>query len=355
MDDDLDALLDSALDTMTEQDHALEREKLQQEAAAQTLLNEAMSGAGGGGLAGMMGGEGSMPGMDAEMIKALGGLMSILQKGPDAMENASDEEMAAITAQLQSTLDQLKLHPDLSSDDANQLGGMKKMMEQLNSLEKGQSEGPNGEPALSEEEFSARKEELTKMLESMSAPGGLMGGAGGGGPDLPAFPFGQFGSAAAGAAAAANAAGVPLPPLPEALLGGAANGLHPASNGAPMSEEEACRQVFELTLGILQEKEIEQPFLKLREAYGPWLEANRASLTPEDLARFENQFRVATEMCGFFEKEKVSDVLKDGGASSTEQRAAVLERFGTLMAELHSFGEVPPSLFPEAAEPETSE
>ena len=343
MDDDLDALLDSALDTMTAQDTALEQERLAQEAAAQSLLNEAVS------ASAAAGGDGApLGGMDADMLQALGGLMAILQKGPDAMENASDEEMAAITGQLQSTLDKLKSHPDLKAEDAGQLGDMTRMMEQLSALEKGQAEGPAGEPPMSEEAFNARRDELTAMLEKMGAPGGLMGGAGGGGPDLPPFPFGDMTpSAAAAAVAAANAAGVPVPPI-------AANPTAPPSGSgadeAALSEEEACRQVFEMTLGILQEKEIEQPFAKLRAAYGPWLAANAAALPDEERVRYEQQHRVAGEMCDFFEKERISEVLKEGGEASAARRAEVLERFGTLMAELHSYGEVPPTLFPELAE-----
>lgn len=311
MDDDLDALLDNALETMNEQEEALEREKKAHEAAAQTLLNEALGGNAG-------------PGMDGDMLKTLTNLMSILQKGPEAMENASEEEMVAIQAQLQNTLDQMKKHPGLTAEDQTQLGSMSKMMDHLNAMEKG-SEPSHGsdDPPLSEEEFNKRREELTKMLEAMGSPGGIMGGAGGGGPNLPPFPFANLASAASSSE-------------------GKANGPPP-----PVSEEDACRQVFELTLGLLQEKDIEQPFAKLRAAYGPWLETHADTLSPEEKTRYENQYRVAGEMCEFFKVSKVSEVLKEGSGASTEERAAILEKFGTLMAELHSFGEAPSDLFGE--------
>ena len=56
---------------------------------------------------------------------------------------------------------------------------------------------------------------------------------------------------------------------------------------------------------IISKDSLYQPMKNLKEAFPGWLEDNWQTISDEDLERYNNQLDKVTEICDFFEKEKL--------------------------------------------------
>ncbi|XP_034039588.1 peroxisomal biogenesis factor 19 isoform X2 [Thalassophryne amazonica] len=89
----------------------------------------------------------------------------------------------------------------------------------------------------------------------------------------------------------------------------------------------------------LLSKEVLYPSLKeITTKYPEWLDANRASLSPEDYQRYEQQARVMGDICKHFERE-------DEGAADKEN---TFEAVMDLMQQLQDLGQPPKELAGDA-------
>ncbi|XP_057713696.1 peroxisomal biogenesis factor 19 isoform X2 [Corythoichthys intestinalis] len=89
----------------------------------------------------------------------------------------------------------------------------------------------------------------------------------------------------------------------------------------------------------LLSKEVLYPSLKeITTKYPEWLEANRSSLSPEDVQRYEQQARIMSEICQRFEKEEDGDKVFEGIMDLMQQ----LQDLGQPPKELA--GDAPPGL-----------
>lgn len=98
-----------------------------------------------------------------------------------------------------------------------------------------------------------------------------------------------------------------------------------------------------LMQGMMQNllsKDVLYPALKdLREKYPGWLEDNKVSLTSEEFARYDNQYKVVGRICSEYEAESSSD--------SDDVRKKRFEKLLGLMQQMQECGQPPSELVGE--------
>lgn len=261
--DDLDALLDDAVETLKAQDTDIERERQVSEKAAEDLLNSAL-------------GDNTS---EDPLMKALGELMGVLGKGPDSLQ--SESEVKRIEALLASTLSAVEGAGELTCEDKASLENCKNLIGKL-----------QHDDAGSEKD----REEMAAAIER------------------------DFQKLSAGVA---GTAGYQKSEVPEGDLS-------------------------EMFANMLSPEVLRDPFIALRDAFGPWLVENGDALPTDDRTRFEQQYRLAGEISNLMESEGLIEALQrqmSGEEEADDTTKNLLDRFTDLVSELQALGSPPESLF----------
>lgn len=263
-DDDLDALLDEAVESIRQQDSVIEKERLANEAEADSLLKAALGENG-----------------DDPLAECFGKLLGVLQRGPDALEAEGGlKSMEELIGKVMSTLE----GSAMSGEDREGLESCRKMLDQLKD---GESLDPNSEVG----------KELEVELEKLRARVGDVG----------------------------------------------------VESSGP-GEESAPNPLENILHDMMRPEVLRDPFIALRDAFGPWLEANEGSCSDEDRARFREQYRLATKIAGMLEGDGLVEVLQRQMSATGEEEAnaetkALLDTFTELVSELQAQGAPPENLF----------
>ncbi|XP_077470764.1 peroxisomal biogenesis factor 19 [Stigmatopora argus] len=107
------------------------------------------------------------------------------------------------------------------------------------------------------------------------------------------------------------------------------------SGGGGGGDDANILPIMQSIMQNLLSKEVLYPSLKeITAKYPEWLEANRSSLSPEDVQRYEQQAKVMGEICQRFEKEEDGDQVFEG----------IME----LMQQLQELGQPPKELAGDA-------
>ncbi|KAM3866486.1 peroxisomal biogenesis factor 19 [Diretmus argenteus] len=119
----------------------------------------------------------------------------------------------------------------------------------------------------------------------------------------------------------------------------ALEGLGLDEGGEGGGEDGNILPVMQSIMQNLLSKEVLYPSLKeITAKYPEWLDANKATLSPEDYQRYEQQAKIMGDICKQFEKEE------DGGA----EREGTFERILELMQQLQDLGQPPKELAGDA-------
>ena len=262
--DDLDALLDDAVETLKAQDTDIERERQVSEKAAEDLLNSAL---------------GDQNSSEDPLMKALGELMGVLGKGPESLQ--SEDEVKRIEALLASTLSAVEGAGELTSEDKASLENCKNLIGKLQHEDTGSEKD---------------REEMAAAIER------------------------DFQKLSAGV----------------------------AGTSADQKTEVPDADFSEMFANMLSPEVLRDPFIALRDAFGPWLAENGGSLTPDDRTRFEEQYRLAGEISKLMESEGLIEALQrqmSGEAEADDATKNLLDRFTELVSELQALGSPPETLF----------
>ncbi|XP_019739400.1 peroxisomal biogenesis factor 19 isoform X2 [Hippocampus comes] len=93
----------------------------------------------------------------------------------------------------------------------------------------------------------------------------------------------------------------------------ALEGLGLDEGGEGEGDDANVLPIMQSIMQNLLSKEVLYPSLKeITTKYPEWLEANRSSLSPEDVQRYEQQAKVMGEICQRFEKEEDGDKVFEG-------------------------------------------
>ena len=319
-DDDLDALLDSAIQTMDQQDKELEAESRAREAAVAQLVAEQESAAR----------HSQQPtGDEAKLLEAVQALMSILSKGPEALEKAPDDEMRRVQEVLANTLETMKSSGDVSEAEHAQIAQCSEM---LRKIEK--SEHTSAPPTAEE------VAEMQKLIASMSQLSNEQLAAGTAGP--------AAASSSSEAAAGGSAQGEMTDEMMAEHLKRIAE-LHQeavggSGGGGPSITDQ---QLGDLLANLLKPESIVGPFRSMAKAYPLWFEKHASSVPADDLLKFQQQHVKMVEVCELLDEGSLDAALKP---EATEHDRERLSKFSVLLEELHSFGAPPESLHELIAE-----
>eukprot|EP00758_Cryptobia_borreli_P005190 Tbor_TRINITY_DN4772_c0_g1::TRINITY_DN4772_c0_g1_i1::g.17088::m.17088 len=320
--DDLDALLDDAISTVDANDKKISDEQKQRDNKADELMSELAASF-------QDNNNNNMPSaVDADMMKALGELMGVLGKGPEFLDNAPPEEMERVESMLRTTLQSIGQRQGLTSADKNALDDCYSLLHKIK-----EEEEATGQGEYTAEQISTMQKELQALLPNMnyqdlnisdSDIGRRLGS-------------GEEGSSGGG--------------------GG--------SSGGGSSSDIPSDAAMSLFKDILQPEILRDPFIALKDAFGPWLAANRARLSEGELHKYECQYRLAREISELVERDGLCEILtqqlgvvpgmnnndnKEASRESEEEvarKTVLLDRFSELVAELQTYGEPPKDLFPE--------
>ncbi|XP_028328877.1 peroxisomal biogenesis factor 19-like [Gouania willdenowi] len=120
-------------------------------------------------------------------------------------------------------------------------------------------------------------------------------------------------------------------------------GLGLDDSGNAGSDDGNILPIMQSIMQNLLSKEVLYPSLKeITTKYPEWLEANKATLSPDDYQRYENQAKVMGEICSQFEKEEQGAADKDGTFESIMDLMQKLQELGEPPKELA--GDAPPLL-----------
>jgi hypothetical protein len=323
MSDDLDALLDEALDVMEKNDEDIKQER---EAMAAKLLEEqhqrdAMAvpspfSSGGGG------------GDEASLIQAVTSLLEVLKQGPEAMESAPEAEVDRIQKMLQQTL-----------------GGMREgaTSEELESIERCQQlltkAGDAGNDATSPEQLEEMMRALQDVTGSPSAAAAASGNGGSpGDSDVPAALQGDLAklmeliakeSASPQEASTSNSG---------CEAGSASTADAEAPSGGPTAADAEALRVF---LELLKPEAITASFRAMADVFPAWLESNASTISSDDHARYTSQYTKMNEVLVIVSEGALDAVLREDATDDDKLR---LERFTNALEELQALGMPPPSL-----------
>lgn len=116
-------------------------------------------------------------------------------------------------------------------------------------------------------------------------------------------------------------------------------GLDESAEGGGGSEDGNILPIMQSIMQNLLSKEVLYPSLKeITGKYPEWLESNKASLSPEDYQRYEQQAQIMGDICSQFEKEGLEGTDKD----------AKFESILDLMQRLQDLGQPPKELAGDA-------
>ncbi|AYU83131.1 Peroxin 19 [Leishmania donovani] len=257
-DDDLDALLDEAMDMVDEQERKHEEEVRVRDAKLEDDLQKALDEASG------------TAGGDADMMKML---MSML--GGDSADDAS---LDSFKKSVMTMVSSLEGEENLGEEDKANLLRVKELMRVMEEedidkandlLEQMKQEGKlpdcNNVGDAEIDEASRRCMEMLQQLSSATQVGHL---------DPAATP---------GAASSSSAA----PPAA------------PAGDGAEIPSEvgRATEAMASALISTLADPQFVEPIKLMRDSYGPYMDAHGSELSHEDCERYERQRAKAQEIC----------------------------------------------------------
>jgi hypothetical protein len=321
-DDDLDALLDAAIDTMNEQERQHEAERAARDAAAAAHLvaeqqRTQMAAASVAGLPPT-----GATGDEAKLLEAVQALMSILSKGPEALEKAPDDEMKRVQEVLASTLETMKNSTDMTEAEHAQISQCSDMLRKIEKTEHSATP-PTPEEIAEMQKLMASMAHLSQASCSEAAHSSAAGGS------------------ASGPVAAASSA---LPSAAEMTDEVMAEHLkriqelqHDTASGAQVSDQ----QLGDLLANLLKPESIVGPFRAMAKAYPLWFEKNSGSVPPAELHKYHQQHMKMVEVCDLLDQGPLDNALKPEATDEDRDR---LSKFSTLLEELHGFGAPPESL-----------
>lgn len=306
-DDDLDALLDEAMDMVDEQERKHDEEVRVRDAKLEDDLQRALDESAGAG-----GADGDMMKMFMSMLGGADG------SGADAaaLEGFKKNVMAMVSS--------LEGEEGLGEEDKANLERVRELMHVMEEedmdkanevLDRMKKDGalPEGD-SIEDGEVDEASRKCMEMLQQLSQA--AEGSAAGAPPPLSAAP--------PAASSSASASGAQQPPLPDAM--------------GPVPEN-----IASVLLGALMNPEFVEPIKIMRDAYGPYMEAHASALTEADRERYGRQRAKAQEICTFLE-----DPIKD---ENDPRLVPLLE----LMHEFSELGEPPASLADYAPKRENAE
>lgn len=326
MSDDLDALLDEALDVMEKNDEDIKQER---EAMASKLLEEQyqrdamekppqFSGGSGGGD-------------EASLMQAVTSLLEVLKQGPEAMESAPEAEVDRIQKMLQQTLGGMRdgaTAEELESIDkcqrllskANEAGNDDASPEQLEEMMRALQEvsaAPNGVGSSATQSNAAAGENVTDGV-----PAALQG-------DLAKLMelIAKESQSTPTATSATGASSAPSESDDSA-----------APSGGPTAADAEALRLF---LELLKPEAITESFRAMADVFPTWLERNASSITADDHARYTSQYSKMNEVLVIVGEGALDAVLREDATDADKLR---LERFTAALEELQALGMPPPSL-----------
>lgn len=275
MSDDLDSLLDDALNDLDVQEEKHKKER--EEKAAQLLLEqEAAAAAAAAGAAPAAGEEMAL----MESLKALLGSLGNM----DPTGELSEDQMAAVQRTLAEAVTNLK--KDASPEEAAELAKCDGILNRLSS-----KEGEAGQPPPSEAEVEKMLETLKGLQEAVKTHDGVSGGA--------------------------------VPPQATATTPG-------AEPSAATAEDQ--KQLEDALQKILDPAALAASFKVIREGYPEWLRKNGPTLPEADRKRYEEQQVRINELCEFLESQ--TSVHDSDGVDKFVAMVEKLQALGAPPAEL---------------------
>ncbi|GET92843.1 hypothetical protein, conserved [Leishmania tarentolae] len=255
-DDDLDALLDEAMDMVDEQERKHEEEVRVRDAKLEDDLQRALdeaSGAAGG---------------DADIMKMF---MSMLGSGGGGADDASIDNFKKSVMTMVSSLEG---EENLGEEDKANLLRVKELMRVMEEedidkandlLEEMKHEGKLPDSNVEDaaiDEASRRCMEMLQQISSATQEGHL-------------DPVATPGAASSSAAAS------------------------PAGNGAeiPAQVDRATEAMASALISTLVDPQFVEPIKLMRDSYGPYMDAHRSELSQEDCERYDRQHAMAQEIC----------------------------------------------------------
>ncbi|KAG5466908.1 hypothetical protein LSCM1_01085 [Leishmania martiniquensis] len=260
-DDDLDALLDEAMDMVDEQERKHEEAVRVRDAKLEDDIQKALdeaSGAAGG---------------DTDMMKMF---MSIL--GGASGGGADDASIESFKKSVMSMVSSLEGEENLGEEDKANLQRVKELMRVMEEedmdkandlLEHMQQEGklPGGDDVgdADIDEASRRCMEMLQQLSSVTQGGQLD----------PAATPGAASSSSATSPAAPDGSGA----------------------AAPAEVDHATEAMASALISTLANPQFVEPIKLMRDSYGPYMDAHRSELSQEDCERYDRQRSKAQEIC----------------------------------------------------------
>ncbi|KAG5467455.1 hypothetical protein CUR178_01098 [Leishmania enriettii] len=261
-DDDLDVLLDEAMDMVDEQERKHEEAVRVRDAKLEDDLQKALDEASG------------TAGGDADMMKMF---MSIL--GGSSSGGADDASLDSFKKGVMSMVSSLEGEENLGEEDKANLERVKELMRVMEEedidkasdlLEHMKQEGklPGGDSAgdADVEEASRRCMEILQQLSSATQGGQL-----------------ELAAAAPGAASSTSATAP------------AASGENGAT--APAEGDRATEAMASALISTLANPQFVEPIKLMRDSYEPYMDAHRSELSQEDCERYDRQRAKAQEIC----------------------------------------------------------
>lgn len=300
-DDDLDALLDEAMDMVDEQERKHDEEVRVRDARLEDDLQKALDESAGAG------------GPDADMMKMF---MSMLGGGGADGSGADAAALEGFKKNVMSMVASLEGEEGLGEEDKANLERVKELMH-----------------VMEEEDMDKANE----VLDRMKKDGAL--------PESDDIEDGEVGEASRKCmemlqqmSQAAEGANVPPPPSAAAAAAAAASGdtdgAAASASAAPLGENfgPVPENIANVLLAALMNPEFVEPIKIMRDAYGPYMEANGAAVSDSDRERYGRQRAKAEEICIFLETP-----IKD---ENDPRLVPLLE----LMHEFSELGEPPANL-----------
>lgn len=308
MSDDLDALLDEALDVMDQNDKELEQER---EAMAAKLLEEQQQ---------KQQEEYGASGDEAGLLQAVTSLLEVLKQGPEAMENAPEGEVERIQQMLQKTL-----------------GGMREgaTSEELESIDKCQQLLSAAHEAGNEDTSPEQLEEMMKALREATAVAGDSSHTAEGGKESSAEPTQQEGLQHLMDLLANEQKGRRTADGPQSPPGDDAE----ASPATALMDDD--REALRLFLEILKPDAITESFRAMANVFPTWFEKYGPTVSDEDRRRFESQHKKMLEVLDIVSEGALQAVLNE---DATDEDRLRLNRFTSSLEELQALGMPPQTL-----------
>jgi hypothetical protein len=332
-DDDLDALLDGALDELGEQEAQHQEEvRVRDEIAAQAAAEQqAASGAFG---------FGGMDGDDPGLANLQNVLMSLTQALQDPNSLGTTEGMAQLQKSLNTTIAALSNDPNASPEDQAELARCTQMVERLGQPDDG-SNSTAADATMSEQDAEKAQQLVADMIARFTALQGNEGQAAGaaapavgGGMDdqqmqeilamMEAFQKAQLEQPD-------QSSDIGKENLPDPSRG---YGAAAAATAAPGAASDTDMAMLRMVAELWADPNFGQQFRVMAERYPPFLAEHGASLPPADLARYEQQLNAMRDMASFLEADK-------GPLDPNSER---FTEFNHMLERLHSLGAPPPQL-----------